>query len=347
MQNFTYDLSRRATSIILGENAISSLGKVEDSLVVYPESLEKLAKSTLQGSLEYFGIRDGEASKTMDTVNLILEKLMNGHYKRNSRLISFGGGTTSDLTGFAASIFLRGIEYISVPTTLLSMVDASMGGKNGVNFNGVKNMLGTFYNPSEIIIDTSLIEKMPRPLVEDGIGEIAKYAAIMDRELYRFLMENTMEEILKSPDKTQYMLTRCVKDKMELVKQDEFDQKGIRVVLNYGHTFGHALEALSDFTMGHGRAVIGGMLMETDYAVDRGLIGPDMKNNLEELVSHLGYSLNRDDYIPDKQEQLMKYISSDKKTTRHSLRLPVPEKPGKPGVFEVELKSISDYLDRQ
>lgn len=344
MQRFSYRLSRGVTEIILGTGAISSLGELEDALVLFPESLEDLVKSHIHGSAEYIGISDGEESKTMETVIQVLDKLMVGNFKRNSMLISFGGGTVSDVAGFAASIYLRGIRYISVPTTLLSMVDASMGGKNGVNFKGVKNVLGTFYSPSEIIIDTSLVREMPKFLIEDGIGEIAKYAAILDIELQEFLMNNSVNEILEDEEKTQYLLTRCVKDKMDLVEQDEFDQKGIRAVLNYGHTIGHAIEALSGFSISHGRAVIGGMLMETDYAVSKGLVTPDVRKRIGELVTHLGFSVKREDYLPGPPEELMQYILSDKKSTRHTLKLPIPEKPGIPKVCEVELSSISDYL---
>ena len=146
------------------------------------------------------------------------------------------------------------------------MVDASLGGKNGVNFRGVKNVLGTFYCASRIVVDTSLIRIIPHNLVEDGIGEIAKYAAIMDSELYGFLVDNTMDGVLKDQMKTEYLLSKCIRDKMELVSQDEFDQDGKRIILNFGHTFGHAMEAASGFSIGHGHAVIGGMLLRRDVS---------------------------------------------------------------------------------
>lgn len=347
MLNLSYRLSRDTTDITLGDGALSSLLELDGSIVVYPGSLRGLVKSRVPGSFEYVEIADGEKSKTMDTVLMILDRLMEGNFKRNSRLISIGGGTTSDVAGFAASLYLRGIRYLSVPTTLLSMVDASLGGKNGVNFKGVKNVLGTFYSPSEIIVDTSLIREMPHNLVEDGIGEIAKYAVMMDNELYGFLMGNSMDGILQDQAKTQYLISRCIEDKMGIVSQDEFDQEGKRIILNYGHTFGHAMEALSEFSIGHGHAVLGGMLLETDYAVGAGLTGNDVQKALHDLIRHLGFSTREEDYIPGDRKELGKYIFSDKKATRHTIKLPVPEKPGIPKVCEVELGSISDYLEHR
>ncbi len=344
MLKLTYRLSRGTTRITLGNGAISSLKGLEDSLVVCPRSLRNMASSRLHGSFEIIEIPEGEESKALDTVVTILDKLVDGGFKRTSRLISFGGGTASDVAGLAASLYLRGISYTSIPTTLLAMVDAALGGKNGVNYRGVKNMLGTFYSPSEIIVDTSLVGEMPHNLVEDGIGEIAKYATIMDGELYGFLMANQMDSILDDAEKTEYLISRCVSDKMDLVSQDEFDLEGKRVILNFGHTFGHALEGVSEFSIGHGHAVLGGMLLETDYAAGNGLMNLETKEGLHALIRHLGFSTREEDYLPGLRTELLKYITSDKKSTRHSIRLPLPEEIGIPKVCEVELSSISDYL---
>lgn len=347
MLNLSYRLSRGTTGITIGNDAMNSLGDLGDSLIVYPKSIRELVQSKFPGALDYIEILDGEESKSLDTVLKILGMLMDGNFKRNSRLISVGGGTTSDVAGFAASLYLRGIRYTSVPTTLLAMVDAALGGKNGVNFRGVKNVLGTFYSPSEVIVDTSLIGNMPHNLIEDGIGEIAKYAIIMDRELYSFLMENTMDSILDDREKTQYLLSRCIGDKMGLVSQDEFDQDGKRIALNFGHTFGHAIEAVSEFSIGHGHAVLGGMLLEADYAIEEGLSTHEVRDALHALIRHLGFSTREEDYIPGERGELWKYIAADKKSTRHSIKLPIPEKTGIPKVCEVDLSSISGYLERQ
>ena len=345
MLKLSYRLSRGETTITLGNDAISSLGELEDSLVVCPRSLRSMAISMLKGSFSIAEIDDGEDSKTLDTVVKILDKLMDGGFRRNSRLISFGGGTASDVAGFAASLYLRGIRYTSIPTTLLSMVDASLGGKNGVNYRGVKNVLGSFYSPSDVFVDTSIVSGMPHNLIEDGIGEIAKYATIMDRELYSFLMENTMDGILEDREKTEYMISKCIRDKMGLVSQDEFDQEGRRVILNFGHTFGHALEGVSEFSIGHGHAVLGGMLFETDYGAREGLISPEVGEGLHKLIRHLGFSTKEVDYLPGTRNELLKYIASDKKSTRRSIKMPLPERIGIPKVCDVELSSISDYLD--
>lgn len=347
MLRLSYALSRVTTNVSIGDSIISSMGPYEDSLLVYPRSLERMVASTFEDSVERIGIEDGEEAKTIGTVTSILDRLMEGKYRRSSRIISFGGGTVSDVAGFAASLYLRGINYTSVPTTLLSMVDASLGGKNGVNFGGAKNMLGTFYSPSEIIIDTSLVPSMPHNLIEDGTGEIAKYAMIMDKELYGFLMGNTMDGVLADPVKTQYLISRCVGDKMGLVSQDEFDQKGKRIILNYGHTFGHAIEAASQFSIGHGHAVLGGMLLEDSFSLTMGFTGNDTHHALHSLVSHLGFSTREQDYLPGKRNELARFISSDKKSTRDSLKLPLPDGTGVPKVCEVELRSISDYLEHE
>ena len=347
MLSLRYMLSRGPTEIILGDGALPSIGKLEDSLVVYPHSLRQLVESGLRGNYESLEINDGEESKSFETVLKILGRLMEGRFKRTSTLVSVGGGTVSDVAGLAASLYLRGIPYTSVPTTLLSMVDASLGGKNGVNFRGVKNVLGTFYGASRIVVDTSLLRTMPHNLVNDGIGEIAKYAAIMDDELYSFLMENTMDGVLNDQKKTEYLLSKCINDKMELVSQDEFDQNGKRIILNFGHTFGHAMEAASGFSIGHGHAVIGGMLLEADFALEMGLTTKEVQKGLQELIGHLGFSVHGKDYLPGGRAELSEFVASDKKSTRHTVKLPIPQSIGIPKVCEVETSSISDYLERK
>lgn len=349
MQKISCKLSRNTVSITVYGGALETLRDLpDDSLMVFPEVLSGMVQAMFpEREANFFQVPDGEEGKSFETVMKIVDGLARRKFRRTSTVVSIGGGTVSDVSGLAASLYMRGINYISVPTTLLAMVDAAIGGKNAVNYNGVKNLLGSFYSPSRVIVDTSLVRDMPESLVKDGLGEIAKYAVIMDSILYDMLMGNRIEDIFQDSDKLEWLVSMCIKDKLSLVEEDEFDMLGRRVILNYGHTLGHALEGACGFSIGHGIAVAHGMLMETDMAIEAGMLDEDFREKVALILRSLGlpHTIDRDLMVKyGKDMQVL--VGSDKKAGRSGVQLPVPERIGKAKVNEVDLKYIRDYLER-
>lgn len=349
MQKLSYKLSRGMTDILVAQDGLEELGGLPaDSLFVYPASLpESLKKRIPTGSHRVHVFRDGEGGKTLESAMELVDVFVREGFRRNSTVVSIGGGSTSDTVGLAASLYMRGINFVSVPTTLLAMIDASLGGKNAVNYNGVKNLIGSFYSPSRIIIDTGIVKTMPQSLVTDGLGEVAKYALIMDPELYRILESEKLHEIMADPSRLEELVSVCVKNKMSLVERDEFDLLDRRVVLNFGHTLGHAIESASGFSIGHGIAVAHGIMIETELGIEAGLIGEEMREASSRLLKLLGLPSRIDwKFLGENVMTLGKLMGSDKKAKGKMISLPLPERIGKAKVCEVELEYIRDYLER-
>lgn len=347
MHEFSYSLSRGETRITIGKSVKDSIRELpEDSLIVYPEGVSSLVEPYISGtSFQTYIVKDGEEGKSLPSVLGIIDAMRDAGFRRSSTLVSVGGGSTSDATGMAASMYMRGIGFISIPTTLLAMVDASLGGKNAVNFSGVKNLLGSFFSPSNIYIDTSLVQSMPPELITDGLGEISKYAMIQDADLYKMLSRMAVKEILGDKESLETLISRCVSDKMKVVSLDEFDQLGERVILNFGHTLGHALESASSFSVGHGTAVAHGMLLELELGEKLGLIDHELTVHAQTLLEKLDLPHRIDRiYVSALSSAMSKVISSDKKAARNTVKMPLPVDIGKSSVFNVRLQEVEDYL---
>ena len=225
-------------------------------------------------------VPDGEEYKNMDTVLSILDRLFENRFDRKSILIAFGGGVIGDMTGFSASIFQRGIDFIQIPTTLLSQVDASVGGKTGVNNRFGKNLIGSFYQPKAVYIDIDFLKTLPDREYSAGVAEVIKMAVMFDKEFFEFLETND----LKSRENIEKMIARSVSLKAEVVNQDE-KESGIRAVLNYGHTFAHVIENETNYSKYlHGEAVAIGMVMANKLAVKLGHLTQDEANRIENLL---------------------------------------------------------------
>ncbi|SCX77526.1 3-dehydroquinate synthase [Pseudobutyrivibrio sp. AR14] len=206
-----------------------------------------------------FSFEAGEASKTLDTVRFLYEHLITKKFTRKSLLVALGGGVVGDLTGFAASTFLRGIDFIQVPTTLLSQVDSSVGGKTGVDFDGYKNMVGAFYMPKLVYMNLSTLKTLDDYNFACGMGEVIKHGLIADADFYRWLSENSIKLKERDFDALEYCVYTNCNIKRHVVEIDP-TEKGIRAYLNFGHTLGHAIEKHSNFTLGHGQCVSLGMI---------------------------------------------------------------------------------------
>ena len=230
--------------------------------------LGKLLSNLNAKSISVITIKDGEEYKNMDTIEYILDSLFNEKLDRKSLIIAFGGGVVSDMAGFCASIYERGIDFINIPTTLLAQVDASVGGKTGVNNSFGKNLIGAFHQPRAVYCDSEFLSSLPERELRAGIAEAVKMAVMFDREFFEFFEKSS----LQSNDDFDYVVKKCVEIKAKIVSQDE-KESGVRAVLNYGHTFAHVIENETHYKRYlHGEAVSIGINMANFLAKDLGLI---------------------------------------------------------------------------
>ena len=269
-------LKKHSYNIVIGKNIISNAGPLIKKVIkkskvfivtnrlIKKYHLSKLLKSLKTNKIEYkiILINDGEKEKNISTVKKISDELLKSKVDRDDCLIAFGGGVLGDIVGFAASITLRGIDFIQIPTTLLAQVDSSVGGKTGVNTAHGKNLIGTFNQPILVLSDVSLLKTLNKRELKSGYSEIIKYALIMDHKFFSWLNNNFQKINRFDEGKLIEAVYRSCKNKTRIVKMDE-KESNVRAFLNYGHTFGHALERLNNYgnTIKHGEAVSIGMLM--------------------------------------------------------------------------------------
>jgi 3-dehydroquinate synthase len=262
-------------------------------------------------------LQDGEQYKNQKSIDYILEALFNHKFNRNSTLIAFGGGVIGDMTGYAASIYQRGIDFIQIPTTLLSQVDASVGGKTGINNNYGKNLIGAFYQPKAVYIDSYFLKTLPKREFSAGIAEIVKMAVMFNKEFFEFLQNNDLhnEENLKKAIKYS------VETKADVVSKDE-KEKGLRAALNYGHTFGHVIEKETAYkTYLHGESVAIGMIMANKLAQKLSLLTQEEANRIKELLQR--YDLPTTYKIKDTNEFYEAFFL-DKKSEDNKLKFILP-----------------------
>ncbi len=243
--------------------------------------LKSLLEKITADELYIITIADGESYKNQESIDLILENLFNHKFNRGSTLIAFGGGVIGDMTGFVASIYQRGIDFIQVPTTLLSQVDASVGGKTGINNKFGKNLIGAFHQPQAVYIQTDFLKSLPSREFGAGVAEIVKMAVTFDLEFFEWLEEADLRKI----SDLQLSIKKSVETKAWVVAQDE-KEKGLRAVLNYGHTFAHVVENLTDYKKYlHGEAVSIGICMANDLAVKLDLLSSSQSQRIKNILA--------------------------------------------------------------
>ena len=229
----------------------------------------------------------GETSKNLDTVAGLYEFLIEQSFDRNDVLLALGGGVTGDLTGFAAATYLRGIRFIGMPTSLLSMVDSSIGGKTGVDYKAYKNMVGAFYQPSAVYINVSALHSLPEREFLAGMGEVVKHGFILEKEYHEFLKANVKQISEKKETILREMIYRSLCIKRGVVERDP-KEKGERALLNFGHTIGHAVEKLNEFSLLHGECVSVGMIAATELSVMRGWMSEEEAGEVRALIADFG-----------------------------------------------------------
>ena len=245
-------------------------------------------------------------------MDLIYETLLKNKYGRDSVLIALGGGVVGDITGYAAATFMRGIDFIQVPTTLLSQVDSSVGGKTGINHALGKNMIGAFYQPKLVVIDVDCLQSLPEPELSAGLAEVIKYGLIRDFAFFEWLEKNMDCLLRKNSDCLIEAIIRSCKNKAQVVAEDEFETaKGIRAMLNLGHTFGHAIEtALGYGKWLHGQAVAAGMVMASNMSMLMGFIDEKDFKRIKKIIDSARLPINPPDIS---QAQFLDLMASDKK----------------------------------
>ncbi len=289
---------------------------------LYLERAVSLLEHNNATSIDSVVFPAGEESKTLDTMQTFYSAAVKAGLDRNSIVVALGGGVTGDMAGFLAASYMRGIDFIQLPTSLLAMVDSSVGGKVGVDLPEGKNLVGAFWQPLKVVIDMNVLKTLPEREIRCGLAEIVKYGMIYDTGFLTYLEENT--EGLKSLDFNVYakVIKRCCEIKAEVVGADE-KEKGLRAILNYGHTFGHSIEMLGGYSLlNHGEGVSIGMAMAADLAVNLKMIDLETADRQNRLLEAIGLPVTVSDMDPAK---VLEGMRTDKKVMSGKIRLVLPQ----------------------
>ncbi|GJL56563.1 MAG: 3-dehydroquinate synthase [Nitrospirales bacterium] len=348
-------LGQRSYDIHIQEGLLHDLGECLQQTglsgrvaIVTNPLVRRLYGGTVNASLKRNGFRplfievpDGERAKTLHWASKIINQLVAQRFERSDILVALGGGVVGDIAGFAASMYVRGIPFIQVATTLVAQVDSSVGGKTGVNHRLGKNLIGAFYQPKMVLMDTHTLRTLSKRELVAGLAEVIKYGVIYDRHFFQYL-EDHMEEILKlHTEPIQYLVKRCCEIKAEVVAKDE-RESGLRRILNYGHTVGHALESLSGYRkLIHGEAVGIGMVQEADLAHSLGLCSSAVVKRQRALVQKAGLS----DQLPKMTfSEFWTAMQHDKKVVKGDIHCVVPKAIGRVSVISLVQQSVKQWF---
>ena len=280
--------------------------------------IKELKNKINNKNITIFTLNKGEKSKSFSSYKKILNKLLELKFDRSDTIIALGGGVVGDIAGFSAATYLRGIRYIQIPTTLLAQVDSSVGGKTAINVIQGKNLVGAFYNPSLVLISTSFLVTLSEDEYKSGLGEVVKYALIGNKKLRNIIEKNSKDIINRNESILKTIIEESIKTKSKIVTKDE-KESGIRAILNFGHTFGHAIEAHNNYkNITHGAAITLGMVMASKLSFFEGHINDYQLDNIVNLIDSLGLNTDHSKY---KYSQLKQYFLSDKKIKDGKLNL--------------------------
>lgn len=308
-------------------------GRVWHAVVITDENVEEPHAQSVAASLaevpmtvDLVVIEPGEPTKSIEAAAALWEKLLELGTDRTSVIVAVGGGVVGDLAGFVAATYARGIRFFQVPTTLLAQVDSSVGGKVGINLPQAKNMVGAFLQPLGVLIDTATLDTLPEREYRAGLGEVVKYGVILDADLFSYLEANLAGLNGRDHAVLGPVIARCCRLKADIVQQDEREESGLRAVLNYGHTFGHAFEALAGYgQMLHGEAVAIGMLCASRLAERLGRVHSETTARQQRLLSALGLPT---ELPPLNREEVLRTMLHDKKVQQGKLRFVLPSRIG-------------------
>lgn len=317
------------------------LKKAEKAVIISDNNVYPLYGETVANALKNAGLDvlsyvfpAGESSKSLSTYGAIVNYLAQNEITRSDILIALGGGVVGDITGFAAATYLRGISFIQVPTTLLAMVDSSVGGKTAIDLDAGKNLVGAFYQPDMVLCDLDTLSTLPDSVFRDGCAEVIKYGVLYDDALFSHLKNH-----LLSFDR-EYVISRCVELKRNVVMNDEFDT-GLRQLLNLGHTIGHSIEKESGYQIPHGSAVAIGMAVVTKAAASFGICDKSASDAITAVISRFGLPT----ISPYCADALYQTALSDKKRTGNTLNLIVPHKIGHCEIHSTPINKLRSFIE--
>jgi len=358
METIRVDLDNRSYDIIIGSAILNGIGGQLKSFNLSPKiavvsnptvfSLygEQVTDSIREAGFDLLTVTipDGEKHKNLSTLQQIYNDLLRFKLDRKSALVALGGGVVGDITGFAASTYMRGIAYIQIPTTLLAQVDSSVGGKTGVDHELGKNMIGAFWQPKLVWIDVDTLQTLPMRQLLAGLAEVIKYGIIYDSEIFAFLESNKDRTLNLEKDALIHIIKRSCEIKAAVVSQDE-RESGLRAILNYGHTIGHAIETVTGYTKFlHGEAVAIGMHLEARLAEMLTLIDREQVSRIKSLINAYGLPYEKPADI--KPHSIFLSMQLDKKAVAGELKFILPEKIGSVRIQgNVPEKSIREVLE--
>ncbi len=341
LQHVTVALADRSYEIRIGDGILPDVADVlpADSstfLIVTDENVQRPHAETVLAALRESGrtghlacVPAGEPSKSLDVLSGLYDRLVDQAASRRTVVVAVGGGVVGDLAGFLAATYARGLPFVQVPTTLLAMVDSSVGGKTGINHPQGKNLIGSFHQPCAVTADTSTLDTLPDREFRAGLAEVIKYGVILDADFFEWL-ETHIERVLgRDAEALGHVVARSCQLKAAVVRDDEFETTGLRAILNYGHTFAHAFEALSGYgRLLHGEAVAIGMVCASRLAEKTGRVSPDITERQIRLLTAAGLPVDVPDDLRSQPEQIVRRMLLDKKTVDGRLRFILPDRLG-------------------
>ncbi|NQZ49274.1 MAG: 3-dehydroquinate synthase [Moritella sp.] len=342
MERLTVELGERSYPIYIGEGVLTQVEQFKSAITtnkvvvisndtVAPLYLQRVTALLQDYEFDSIILSDGEQFKTLDTLNEIFTALLRENCGRDTTLIALGGGVIGDMVGFAAACYQRGIPFIQIPTTVLSQVDSSVGGKTAVNHPLGKNMIGAFYQPNAVFIDTVCLATLPRRELAAGMAEVIKYGIIYDANFFTWLEDNITALMALDIAALEYAIYRCCEIKAEIVAIDEKEQ-GLRALLNLGHTYGHAIEAEMGYGVWlHGEAVAAGMIMAAQTSAAMGLLTAAQVTRIAALIKAAELPL----MAPAEMDfdAFMRHMKRDKKVLNGQLRFILPTSIGSAELF--------------
>jgi len=341
-------LGSRSYDIVINEGGTSRTGpaiadwlKLDTAkglrfLLIADASVYDQHGSAVQRSLESAGaevrsaiVPSGEQSKSYEQTQALYDHLVEMTADRKTLVVAVGGGVTGDLAGFVAATYARGLRFVQVPTTLLSMVDSSVGGKTGINHPRGKNLIGAFHQPLGVMIDLATLETLPDREYRSGLAEVVKYGVILDAEFFLYLEQNIAGLNSRDSQVLRHVIARSCELKADVVRQDEYETTGLRAILNYGHTFGHAFEALAGYgSLLHGEAVSIGMICASRLAESLGRITAQDTRRQMDLLSALHLPVEVPAAMQQRPDDIVRCMMLDKKTEGRELRFVLPSRIG-------------------
>ena len=351
-------------SICIGNNILKILPQKIKSLcpktkkiaLIFDKGIPPTHKKIILNSLKKYetinlNFNPNEKTKSLKSVNFFLNKLLSKNFNRSDLIIGVGGGITGDLIGFVASIFKRGINFISIPTTLLSQVDAAIGGKTGINSSFGKNLIGSFSQPKLVISDISFLKSLKKKEMVCGYAEILKHALIKDKKFFNWLKSNTKYIFLNESKKLIYAIKKSCKIKLFFVNKD-FNEKNLRMILNFGHTFAHAIEVKNNYSKNitHGEAVLAGIILATKLSIIKKVCNKKTLKHLLEIYekNNLNYTIKK--YQSIKQiNRLIPYLKNDKKNNDDKINFILLNKIGKttaPNKYKISINELKKNIKR-